>query len=124
MSPSTPSRDVKSPHVQATGDYHLLIELLRPYGWSLLWTLILMLAQSLATLVNPWLAGKFTAAVLQQSDVANLLLAWFALIALQALLGYAVTVRLAEAGQGLVADLSTRTFDHIQSLPLAWHHAR
>ncbi|HET9048705.1 MAG TPA: ABC transporter ATP-binding protein [Chiayiivirga sp.] len=124
MSESMPSPDPKPAHARSSSDYRLLVELLRPYGWSLVWTLILMLLQSLATLANPWLAGQFTSAVLQHAPVMNLLLGWFLLIAMQAVLGYAVTVRLATVGQELVADLSTRTFDHIQSLPLTWHHAR
>lgn len=104
--------------------YRFLLSLLRPYRWILAITLVLMLAQSLVALVNPWLAGRFTFAVLHHQSVLDLLFGWFALIAIQAALGYAVNVRLTTTGQDLIADLGTRSFDHIQSLPLSWHQSR
>jgi ABC-type multidrug transport system fused ATPase/permease subunit len=121
---TTSTVDPTAPAATQPLGYRFLLGLLRPYRWLLGATLVLMLAQSAAALVNPWLAGRFTFALLHHQSVLDLLFAWFALIVVQAALAYAVSVRLATAGQSLVADLGTRAFDHLQSLPLAWHQNR
>ncbi|HET7931042.1 MAG TPA: ABC transporter ATP-binding protein [Rhodanobacteraceae bacterium] len=108
---------------QAPG-YGFLLGLLRPYRWALGATLVLMLAQSALALVNPWLAGRFTFALLHHRSVLDLLLGWFAVIVVQGVLGYLVSVRMATITQDLIANLGTRAFDHLQSLPLAWHQGR
>lgn len=105
-------------------DYRLLFDLIRPYRLALAMCLLLMLAQSVALLANPWLAARFAQAILQHGPVDGLLIGWFALIAVQAILGYAVNVRLQANSAHLVADLETRVFDHLQSLPLPWHQER
>ena len=48
----------------------------------------------------------------------------FALVALQALLGYLVWIQLQKVSGRLVADASTQVYAHLQALPLAWHQAR
>src|SRR5688572_10082733 len=65
------------------GDARLTWRLLRPYRGPLLVALALLLAQSAAALAMPWLAGRFSAALLNGQPVTALLLAWFAVIALQ-----------------------------------------
>lgn len=106
------------------GEYRFLLQLLQPYYLSLLVALLLMSAQSAAVLASPWLAGKFAAAVLQNRPVTDLLLTWFGLILVQAVLGYLVTVRIQLTASRLNADACGRLFDHLQSLPLRWHQDR
>ncbi|MDR7135841.1 ABC-type multidrug transport system fused ATPase/permease subunit [Lysobacter niastensis] len=106
------------------GDARLAWRLLRPYRGPLLVALALLLAQSAAALAMPWLAGRFSAALLNSQPVTGLLLAWFAVIALQAALGYAIAVRSQAIASHLIADGSARVFDHLQSLPLPWHQDR
>lgn len=118
IKPATPTGNAHGGH--ALG-YRFLFGLLRPYRWTLTVALVLMLAQSVAALVNPWLAGRFTFALLHHQSVVHLLFGWFGLIAVQGALGYAISVRLAAAGQDVIADLGSRAFDHMQSLPLSWH---
>ncbi|HEY8011501.1 MAG TPA: ABC transporter ATP-binding protein [Rudaea sp.] len=98
--------------------------LLRPYRCALGIALVLTLLQSLAALVNPWLAGRFSSAILRHEDVTYLLLAWFLLFAVQSILSYAAELRLQKTTVELIADVSTRGFDHLQSLPLQWYHDR
>lgn len=105
-------------------DYHLLLEMVRPYRGRLAMALVLMLGQSAAMLVLPWLAGVFSTAMLQGEGVGGLLLVAFGLIAAQASLGYVTTLLTQGVAVRLVADASTRVFDHLQSLPLGWHQAR
>lgn len=105
-------------------DRALLSALLRPYRWQLLVALLLMLVQSLAVLAMPWLGGLFSAAMLSGNAVGGLLLLAFALVVLRAVLGWITGVRTQAVAVHLVADASVRVFDHLQSLPLAWHGAR
>ncbi len=111
---------------QASGDtdYRRFLHLLAPYRSGLAIILGLLLLQSVAALVNPWLAGRFAAAVLDQRAVMGLLLAWFVLIAVQCLLAWASATCLQTTTARLNADLGTQVFDHLQSLPLAWHRDR
>ncbi|MEJ5207480.1 ABC transporter ATP-binding protein [Denitratimonas sp. CY0512] len=106
------------------GGLRLLFGLLRPYRSRLILILILLLAQNLVILVNPWLAGRFAGAVLTGAEVGGLLLAWFGLVAIQSVLAWISTLRLQATSALLVADIGTRVFDHIQSLPLGWHQDR
>ena len=102
----------------------MLLDLVRPYRWPLAMALALMLAQSVAVLVMPWLAGRFSAAMVAGGAVGGMLLLAFALIVIQAALGYVVGVRTQAVAVHLIADASARVFDHLQSLPLGWHHER
>jgi ABC-type multidrug transport system fused ATPase/permease subunit len=105
-------------------DYRLFFDLLRPHRGALLIALALLLAQSVALLANPWLAGRFSTAILNHLTVSDLLLEWFVLIAVQSFLSYAASVRLQKVSVELIADASTRVFDHLQRLPLRWHQDR
>ena len=106
------------------GDYRFLLALVRPYAPALLLTLALMCAQSALTLTMPWLAGRFSAAMLQGQPVAMWLQLWFAVIVVLAALGYVVGVRVQGVASRLIADACSRLFDHLQALPLTWHHER
>ena len=105
-------------------DYRLLLDLVRPYRVPLAIALLLMLLQSVAVLVMPWLAGLFAAEMAAGGAVGGMLLLAFALIVVQAALGYVVGVRTQAVAVHLIADASARVFDHLQSLPLGWHHER
>ena len=113
-----------APRIEDRSDYRFLLGLLRPYRATLLIVLVLILMQSLTALANPWLAGRFSSAILQHEDVTYLLLGWFLLFVVQSLLGYASELRLQKTTVQLIADVSARVFDHLQSLPLHWHHDR
>ena len=102
----------------------LFLRLLRPYRWHLVFTMMLLLVQSAALLAMPWLAGRFSTALLASQPVADSLLALFVLVVVQALLTYLVGIRMQAAAMGMIADGCTRLFDHLQSLPLGWHQDR
>ena len=108
----------------APGDWRLFLNLLLPYRGHLLLTTGLLLAQSALLLAMPWLAGRFSAALLQERPVADILFALFALVAAQALLSWCVGVRMQAVAMGMIADGCSRLFDHLQSLPLGWHQER
>lgn len=105
-------------------DYRFLFDIVRPYRSELAFAVMLMLLQSVLLLAMPWLAGRFSAVVLEGGAVGGLLLLWFGLVVVQAALGYVVGVRIQGTAMHLVADASARVFDHLQALPLRWHQDR
>ncbi|MBS0212243.1 MAG: ABC transporter ATP-binding protein [Proteobacteria bacterium] len=86
--------------------------------------LCLLLAESALALLMPWLAGRFSDALLHARPVENLLWLWAGLIAVQCVLAYGNAVTLENVSTGLIADGCTRVYDHLQALPLDWHHQR
>ena len=54
-------RPTRKAEARFRGDYQFLLDLVRPYRGPLAFALVLMLAQSTAVLVMPWLAGRFSA---------------------------------------------------------------
>lgn len=105
-------------------DLRFLLSLATPYRGALLLALLLLLAESVAALVMPWLAGRFSDALLHGRAVTDLLFAWMAVIAVQCVLAYANAVMIELTGTRLIADACARVYDHLQSLPLRWHHDR
>ena len=102
----------------------LLWRIVRPHRAALALVLVLMLVQSAATLAQPWLGGVLTDRLLLRQGVAPLLWLLFGLIFAQQLLGYVVAVRLQAVSGRLLADAGGQAYNHLQSLPMSWHHAR
>lgn len=107
----------------------LLLGFLRPYRAMLLLAGLLMLAESLASLAVPWLAGRFAEAVLAPqatgSPALELLLAgWALLFVLQALARFASTLLVTRSGARLLAQLASRLYDHLQVLPVSYLRTR
>ena len=86
--------------------------------------MVLLLADSMVTLALPWFAGQVALSLLQEKVPDMLLLAWLAVMALQALLAFANSITLGKTGAHVVADLGSRVYDHLQALPLSWHQER
>lgn len=84
----------------------------------------LTVLQSLSSLAQPWMAGRFSMALLAAQPVDGWLAAWFGLILVQVVLGYLAGVNSQAMVSRLVAETSVRAFDHLQSLPLGWHGER
>jgi ABC-type multidrug transport system fused ATPase/permease subunit len=106
-----------------------LIEFITPYRGVLVFGMILMLGESAVSLVNPWLAGRFTDSLLNESaDVGftyhQILLLWLVVLAIQALLSFGNRYLIANAGEKILAHLRVRLYDHLQALPLSYFHDR
>jgi ABC-type multidrug transport system fused ATPase/permease subunit len=102
----------------------MLRGLLRPHHAALALALLLMLAQSAATLAQPWLGGVMTGRLLASRALGDLLWVLFGLIVAQQALGYLVSMQLQAVSARLVADAGAQVYRQLQSLPLGWHHAR
>lgn len=98
--------------------------LVRPYRWSMALVLALTLAQSLLALAQPWLAGRFSSALLAGQPVDAMLGLWLALLVVLTAAAWWAGLVATEVGMGLVTDGSRRIFEHLQRLPLPWHGAR
>jgi ATP-binding cassette, subfamily B, bacterial len=108
---------------------HHMLAYARPWRWTLLACVLLMLAETAAALAVPWLAGQLAGGLLGDGDVlatggAALLGGLLALLALQALLRFVSALWLGHTSDAVLADLQTRLFDHLQALPLGFHSAR
>lgn len=104
--------------------FALLQGILRRHRGRATTLVALTVLQSVAALALPWLAGRFSMALLAAQPVDAWLVAWFALIVVQVTLGYLAGVCSQAMGSRVVAETSVRAFDHLQSLPLAWHGDR
>lgn len=124
MSSSKQGRGVGADGKGQVGLSALLFALLRPHRPALLLALVLMLAQSAATLLQPWFGGVLANRLLVGQGFGTLLWLLFGLICVQALLGYAASIQLQKVSGRLVADASCQVHAHLQALPLAWHQAR
>ena len=106
-----------------------LLRYITPYRGTLLLITLLMLCESGVALLSPWLAGRFTEAILTPSNTAVLplqqvLLCWLAVLLLQGILNFSNHYLTAKAGESMLAGLRSRLYDHLQSLPIGYFHER
>ena len=102
----------------------LLLRYARPHRKALVGAVLLMALGSLLTLSMPWFAAKVVEAMLSGTLPGTLMLAWLAIMATQAALGFAQGMLLGVTSSRITAELGSDVYDHLQSLPVAWHHAR
>lgn len=97
-----------------------------PYAAGLALCAVLMLAESAAALALPWLGGQFAQSVMSggHGTVRAILLAMFALFALQAFLKFSTRYLVGRTSAQVLADLRVRIYDHLQALPLDFYHQR
>ena len=99
-------------------------ELLRPHRGRLTAAVAVALAESAVALTLPWFAGRVAESLLQARLPTALLASWLAVLAVQAALAIANGRLLGTLGAHLSAALGARVYQHLQSLPLRWHHER
>jgi ATP-binding cassette, subfamily B, bacterial len=95
----------------------------------LLLAVILMVGESAIALANPWIAGRFAELVLHppaspQVGLPGLMMFWAVLLAAQSALSFGNRYLLGSTGETMLANLRTRLYDHLQSLPLSYFHER
>ncbi|KAA3622843.1 MAG: ABC transporter ATP-binding protein, partial [Proteobacteria bacterium] len=118
---NTPDRDFSG--------FLSLLRMAAPERRPLAGALALMLGESAVALATPWMAGRFTEALLGDGLAFGLslhafLLVWMAVLLVQALLRFGNRFVLGQVGERILAALRVRLFDHLQALPLSWHHQR
>jgi ABC-type multidrug transport system fused ATPase/permease subunit len=106
--------------------YGSLLHIVTPHRKTLVLILALLLAGSLASLANPWIAGKLTQSILggAQPDLPSfqlILVGWFLLLAIKSLLGFASSYLVGSTGQNMAARLRSRVYEHLQILPMTYY---
>lgn len=106
-----------------------LLAYVTPHRRVLLLAVILMIGESAIALANPWIAGRFAELVLHPPasplvGVPGLMILWALLLAAQSGLSFGNRYLLGSTGETMLANLRTRLYDHLQSLPLSYFHER
>ena len=101
-----------------------LVVWLRPHLPALAVVLALMLIQSAAMLLQPWLGGVMTDRLMLNQHLGVLLWLLFGLICMQQGLSYVTALQLQKVSGRLQADAGAELYAHLQALPLEWHNAR
>jgi ABC-type multidrug transport system fused ATPase/permease subunit len=103
-----------------------LLAYVTPHQGILLLAVVLMVCESAIALVNPWIAGRFTDLVVDPGTAASrlpgVMALWAVLLAIQSVLSFGNRYLLGSAGETMLANLRTRLYDHLQSLPLGYYH--
>jgi len=105
-----------------------LLQYVIPHRNTLALIVLLLLAGSIISLANPWIAGQLTQAVLKPDSalipLKFILLGWLALLLLRAVLGFATQYLVGVTGQTMAAQLRSRVYEHLQVLPLSYFQDR
>jgi ABC-type multidrug transport system fused ATPase/permease subunit len=108
--------------------FGLILSYITPHRRVLLMALGLLVAGSLLTLLNPWMAGLLTATVMgdneQAMGVRLLLGLWFCIIVVRSLLSFATQYFIGSTGERITAELRTRLYQHLQALPVGYYQQR
>ena len=105
------------------GTVHRIIGYAKPYKLWLALFLFATILDSLITVVNPVLLGKIIDEGILPRDeavVIGLAVAVAAVALLDALLGFIIRWFSARIGEGLIYDLRTQVFSHVQQQPIAF----
>ena len=95
----------------------------RPHRVQLTWFLLLSIVTAVLAVATPVLAGRVVDAIVESAalEVVVRLAALIALIAVfEAGLGLVTRWLSANIGEGLILDLRTAVFDHVQRMPIAF----
>ncbi len=112
--------------------FRLILGYITPHRRVLLVVLGLLLAGSLLSLANPWMAGLLTRSVMSEvagepapAMEAQLLLGlWLLLLVFKALLGFASQYYIGSTGQRINVRMRTRLYQHLQALPVGYYQQR
>lgn len=110
----------------ATGAFLTFFGLeLQAHARVLFGVLLLSLLDAAASLLTPWFAGLFTQALLQEAtggfDLNIILVLWLALFGVQAVVRIGGRYLAETTDARFFSQLTSRIYDHLQLLPLAFH---
>ena len=103
-----------------------LLQYITPHRVTLLLVLVLLVADSLAALTQPWIAGKLASAALDGGGgndlvrIQQVLLLWLGLITVKSILNFCASYLVGTTGERMSARLRKRVYEHIQVLPIAY----
>jgi ABC-type multidrug transport system fused ATPase/permease subunit len=109
--------------------YSSLLSIVTPHLRTLFLILALLVINSAVALANPWIAGVLTKSVLEGEQGALpafqwIILAWFGLLAVRSILGFASGYLVGGTGARMAARLRSRVYEHLQILPMRYYQDR
>jgi ATP-binding cassette, subfamily B, bacterial len=108
--------------------FSLLLQYITPHRRVLFIVLGLLLAGSLLSLANPWMAGLLTASVMDEGeqaiDVRLLLALWMGLLVIRSLLSFASQYFIGNTGERITSEMRSRLYQHLQALPVGYYQQR
>jgi ATP-binding cassette, subfamily B, bacterial len=107
--------------------YNRILSDICPRFQIILIILLLMILESILSLLTPWIAGQFTTVLLSPSPTSKfsydqILLAWFFLLALQSSVNFYNGYLSGTNSQKMLMELRTKLYNHLQSLPMSYFH--
>ncbi|MEH6584251.1 MAG: ABC transporter ATP-binding protein [Halioglobus sp.] len=108
--------------------FSVLLKYITPHRKILFGILALLLAGSVISLANPWMAGLLTASVLgepeQAFDTRFLLGLWVLLMMVRSVLGFITSYSIGSTGERITAQMRNRLYQHLQALPVGYYQQR
>ena len=107
-----------------------LLQYITPHLTTLLLVLVLLTADSLAALAQPWIAGKLASAALDGGGgndfiaIQKILLLWLGLITVKSILSFCTSYLVGTTGERMAARLRKRVYEHMQVLPIGYFQSR
>ena len=109
-----------------------LLAYVTPSWRVLVLAVVLMMGESAIALLNPWIAAHLTTLVTRPAaeslpggfGLLGLMALWALLLTVQSGLSFGNRYLLGSTGTAMLADLRSRLYDHLQSLPLGYFHER
>ncbi|HYU04379.1 MAG TPA: ABC transporter transmembrane domain-containing protein, partial [Jatrophihabitantaceae bacterium] len=104
------------------GTWKRILRFARPYRVDLIVFLVIVVLDALIGVATPVLAGKVVNEITKHGEVrvvVKIAIVIAALAVLDALLSFAQRWYSARIGEGLIFDMRTAVFDHVQRMPLA-----
>lgn len=121
-SPTDPSKPLdKKSKTKEKGSLGFLLKYYRPYAVPMIISLILMLPSSGISLFFPALTGNLVDGILTTNSTAALYdigLKFLGLLAVQAVVGYFVSITMARSTERAIGSLRSDLFGHIVRLPM------
>jgi len=107
-----------------------LLQYVTPHRTTLLVVLLLLMADSIAALAQPWIAGRLTGVVLAEggindfSAIQQVLLLWLVIVVVKSLLSFLSGYMIGTTGVKMAAHLRNRVYEHMQVLPMSYFQLR
>lgn len=105
-----------------------LVQYITPHRSTLLLVLLLLVADSLAALAQPWIAGRLASAALgggggnDFAAIRDVILLWLVLVTVKSILGFLNSYLVGTTGEKMAARLRKRVYEHMQVLPMSYFH--
>jgi ATP-binding cassette subfamily B protein len=109
--------------------FSILLQYITPHRHVLLTVVGLLLAGSVLSLAQPWLAGELTGILLNTGEritwsVQDVLFLWLGLIILRSILSFFTQYTIGSTGEEMTAGLRSRLYQHLQALPLGYYQKK